>query len=1057
MRPLKLEMTAFGSYAAPTVVNFDRLENGLYLISGDTGAGKTTIFDGIVFALYGKASGKDRTPEMMHCDLTEKSVATEVKLSFSQGGRTFTVVRSIRFPKKRKGDGGYGDPLLSATLQGDGLVPVEGATKVSAACEELLGLNAEQFRKIVMLAQGEFRDFLKADSEKKNEILGKLFDSSSYVWYQRLLEGAWRKLDALRSADRERLKALLTNQLILPPEEDPARFLPGSPDLAETLEALAAKGKARWDALEAQLRQAEQQRDSLLVQKTEGKTLNEALDRLQAGREQLAHLDAQAEEMAARQAACDRAELALHRVMPALREAERTVRERDTTREALEKLEKLAVVKEEALQHAQEDRKADEALTVRKEEIAARRVELGKQLELFAALKQAREAHAKAEADRQVCLDRQTAVTRELEALEARRKSLSETMAGMEDVDLRADQCLRQATEAGKIYTALAGIGGVREQYRKLEDRAAAIAGQEESFRQFTESVLAAKDRYDELYRRFLAGQAGLLASELRRDIQSAGAGHCPVCGTELKPEDLPRLADSGPEIPAQEAVDAAKAQAEALEQDRQSKKELLDKARSQLLSKRELLVSYTMTLRPDCESWEILSAPGWLDQAEAEAKQASAQAKAALDAARAAAAERDKLRAALPGTDRALEETRAEADRVRAALTEREKTLSAAKQSVEDLRSRLHYENEAAVQAESRALQEENARVCNLLTAHESREKQAKGALDIVNGQRSVARENLEAQTTAAAAAAEAAHAALAETGFADASAVTDALLPCRGMEPELWLRREQAALSDFAHDRKATAEAVRELTEQTAGRERAELDTLDQTFGESEAACQALRQQSRSLGQWLESTVRVRDQAKERLRALAATDAAWARLETLGTLAVGTTAQGGKLSFERYVMGAVFRDILEMANRRLDRISGGRYQLEHKTETDRASAKAGLEIEVLDLSTGKRRPSASLSGGEAFYTSLALALGLSDVVQSHAGGIKLEALFIDEGFGSLDDDMLDNALAVLNDLTQGDRLVGIISHVDKLSASIPQKIVVKNGPQGSSLRVMV
>ncbi|MBO4419608.1 MAG: hypothetical protein J5789_07280, partial [Oscillospiraceae bacterium] len=294
-------------------------------------------------------------------------------------------------------------------------------------------------------------------------------------------------------------------------------------------------------------------------------------------------------------------------------------------------------------------------------------------------------------------------------------------------------------------------------------------------------------------------------------------------------------------------------------------------------------------------------------------------------------------------------------------------------------------------------------------------------------------------------------------ESGFADASAVAEALLPCGDREPELWLRREQAALSDYAHDRKATAETVGELTEQTAGRERADLDALEQAFGESEAACQSLRQQSRSLGQWLESTVRVRDQAKERLTALAATDGAWARLETLGTLAVGAAGQGGKLSFDRYVMGAVFRDILEMANRRLDRISGGRYQLEHKTEADRASAKAGLEIEVLDLSTGKRRPSASLSGGEAFYTSLALALGLSDVVQSHAGGMKLEALFIDEGFGSLDDDMLDNALAVLNDLTQGDRLVGIISHVDKLSASIPQKIIVKNAPQGSSLRVVV
>ena len=344
-----------------------------------------------------------------------------------------------------------------------------------------------------------------------------------------------------------------------------------------------------------------------------------------------------------------------------------------------------------------------------------------------------------------------------------------------------------------------------------------------------------------------------------------------------------------------------------------------------------------------------------------------------------------------------------------------------------------------------------------NLLTAHEARDKQAKGALDIVNGQRSMARADLDAKTAAAAAAAKAASTALRETSFADAAAVAEALRPCRGMEPELWLRQEQTALSDYLHERKATEAALRELTEQTAGRDRVDLAALETAFDEAEAACQALRQQSRSLGQWLEATVRVRDQARGLLDALAATDGAWTRLEQLGSMAVGAAGQGGKLSFDRYVMGAVFRDVLEMANRRLDRISGGRYQLEHKTEADRASARAGLEIEILDLSSGKRRPSASLSGGEAFYTSLALALGLSDVVQSHTGGMRLDALFIDEGFGSLDDDMLDNALAVLNDLSRGDRLVGIISHVDKLSASIPQKIVVKNSPQGSSLWVVV
>ena len=248
MKPLKLEMTAFGSYAEPTAVPFDELRPGLCLITGDTGAGKTTIFDGIVFALYGTASGRDRAPEMMHSDLADPSVDTVVKLCFSQAGKRYTVVRSIHFPRKRKSESGYGAPIIQAQLTGDGLVPVEGATRVSAACEALLGLNAEQFRKIVMLAQGEFRDFLNADSEKKNEILGKLFDSSAYLWYQRLLDGARQALAAERQEDREALRRALDG-LVLPEGADPACFLPEEPGLLDNLDALLAEGRAALEAL----------------------------------------------------------------------------------------------------------------------------------------------------------------------------------------------------------------------------------------------------------------------------------------------------------------------------------------------------------------------------------------------------------------------------------------------------------------------------------------------------------------------------------------------------------------------------------------------------------------------------------------------------------------------------------------------------------------------------------------------------------------------------------------------------------------------------------------
>ena len=1056
MKPLKLEMTAFGSYAEPTVVPFDELQPGLCLITGDTGAGKTTIFDGIVFALFGAASGRDRGPEMMHSDLVEKAVDTAVKLTFAQAGKTYTVTRTIHFPKKRGAEGGYGPPAINALLTGEGLFPVEGATKVSAACEALLGLNAEQFRKIVMLAQGEFRDFLKADSEKKNEILGKLFDSSAYLWYQRLLDGARQSLEAERREDREALRRALTG-LVLPEGEDPARFLPEEPALLENLDALLAEGHSELNALTARLGEAEAGRDGLLVRRTEAKALNEDLDKLARGQARLALLDGQAPEMDRRREALDRADLALHKAMPALREAERTARDRDAARRSLDELEREAVRREETCAHALEARAGDDKLTERRDQIAGLLGELDRQLELFAALTEAEKARNEAKTARETALTRLETLRRDLGNRERQQAEQTEALAGLEDAELREDQALREAGDAQKLLDGLAGPEGVRQRWGDLTERAAQLAEQETKYQRFIQTVLDAQADFDGLYRRFLAGQAGLLAGELRRSIEDEGAGLCPVCGSRLDRSHLAHLAPPDAETPDQKTVEAAKARAGELEQKRQAAREKLDRAQSVLQSRRDALVRDARALCPDCESWETLSAPGWLDRAEAAAQARSAGAQKALEAARERVRTRKDLQAAKAGTEKALKALRTAAETAREDLTEREKALGAAEREAAVLRDRLQWPDEAAARAHRLKLKNENAQVCSLLTAHEAREKQARGALDTVNGQLRNARETLEARTAAAAEAEAAKAAALEETGFPEAAAVTEALAPARGLDPEGWLKRERLALTAWDNERKNLAGTLRELAEKTAGRERADLTALEAAFGEAETACQALRAESRSQERQLEDQGRVRAQVGQRLEALASTDAAWAALDKLGSLAAGATGHGGKLSFERYVMGAVFREILEQANRRLDLISGGRYQLEHKTSADRASAKAGLEIEILDLSTGKRRPSASLSGGEAFYTSLALALGLSDVVQSRAGGMKLEALFIDEGFGSLDEDMLDNALAVLNGLTGGDRLVGIISHVDKLSASIPQKIIVKNGPKGSSLKVVV
>ena len=245
MRPMTLEMTAFGSYAEKTVIRFSDFRRGLFLISGETGAGKTMIFDAIAFALYGKTSGGERDALRMHCDRVSPSVDTVVKLAFLQEGREYTVERKLRFPKKRGSDE-YSDPKQDAVLTEPDGVTVEGQVRVSDRCAELLGMDVEQFRKIVMLAQGEFREFLKANSDKKNEILGRLFDNTAFTRYQNLLNGAKSMLAGQRRDSEERLKTLINDSF---PEEERILYHPEHPDFLARLGQLAAEDREMLDVL----------------------------------------------------------------------------------------------------------------------------------------------------------------------------------------------------------------------------------------------------------------------------------------------------------------------------------------------------------------------------------------------------------------------------------------------------------------------------------------------------------------------------------------------------------------------------------------------------------------------------------------------------------------------------------------------------------------------------------------------------------------------------------------------------------------------------------------
>ena len=367
MRPVLLEMTAFGSYAKKTTVDFERLSHGLYLITGDTGAGKTTIFDAIMFALYGAASGPDRRPEMMHCDFVEKSVDTEVMLRFRQGGRSYAVARTIHYRKKRGTADQFGDGVQDAVFREEetGGDPIEGASKVTDRCTELLGLNADQFRKIVMLAQGEFKKFLSADADEKNEILGKLFDNSAYVRYQNLLKGARDALKAEREGQTEQIAGAMGTAFQGPKgleDEKKNLYLPEHPQLVENLEKLMDSEREHLKDLEKQQENIDQQKGQLIEQKGSAEGRNRQLDELAEKRKQLEKLEGQAEEMARKQAVYDAAEKALHQIQPKRERLTAAEQALQNAGQEIENLQHELKAREEAVKAAQAAADADEGL-----------------------------------------------------------------------------------------------------------------------------------------------------------------------------------------------------------------------------------------------------------------------------------------------------------------------------------------------------------------------------------------------------------------------------------------------------------------------------------------------------------------------------------------------------------------------------------------------------------------------------------------------------------------------------------------------------------------------
>ena len=928
MRPLRLTLSAFGPYAAEITLDLEKLgKGGLYLITGDTGAGKTTLFDAITYALYDHSSSGIREGSMLRCKYADDKTPTFVELEFEVHGVRYTVRRNPEYQRpKARGEGMTTEKADATLTYPDDRPPVTKAKDVTAAVQEIIGLDYNQFSQIVLIAQGQFTKLLNASTEERSRIFRKLFRTQRYAQLQERLQAEASALNQQRTAQNAKLDSLLGG----------LQFSPEDPD-AEALRALCAQtvpetALALLDTLTARQAAALEEAGTAL-QATEAQldTVQQQLGAAAQAQRLAQQLAARQAELAAAKPALDAARVEADRHAGDAAQLDALTAQVTQAQSALAAYDALDTL-------CRQQTEARDAARLAAAQAHKRRTQLDS---LNAAL-------AAAETELAALADADT----RLLALQTRSTQLTQRGEALAKLEQRLADCQRQAKAAHKA----------QENYR------AAAAAQDE-----------ARARRDALERAFLDAQAGLLAESL---VEGAP---CPVCGSTHHPARalLPHTA------PTQAQVEAAR-QA-AAEADRQAQNASAA-AQSAIAAANEAKTS----LRRDAETLlpERFTTPeGTVPLTFALMTNVLAEENAALQTAQADCAARcrqtadDCRRKAQLEADRqaktrqrpALEQAAAEADRSAAAQNA---SADALEGQIAERRAALPYPRRADAQA---ALDKLEADRSTLRTGMDTAQRKLKQAEQTVAAAEAAV-EALTAQQTAA-----------------------QKELPARSAE-----------------------ELTAQQTELTAARE-------------------TLRSREKQLSAQLLPNRKTAAQYRTAAEARQTLESRWQWVSALAATAGGTLTSKQKIKLEAYIQMNYLDRILRYANTRLMQMTAGQYELE-RIGAENQRSQSGLDLGVIDHYNGTRRSVKTLSGGESFKASLALALGLSDEVQSSAGGIRLDTLFLDEGFGSLDEESLELAIRVLSGLTEGDRLVGIISHVGALKDRIDRQVVVHKARTGGS-----
>ncbi len=1083
MKPLKLTISAFGPYAGVQEIDFTILNEQIFVISGPTGAGKTTIFDAISFALFGEPSGSSRDRDSLRSDFAEPETETFVELDFELRGKVYKIRRSPQQEQKKLRGEGYTTRNADAEL----LMP-DGTliTKISNVDEKinmLLGINKSQFKQIVMLPQGEFRKLLESDSNERELIFRKIFGTEAFAEVQKKLENEskelYKKVHDIKTQIDTYIKYFdCGNKTEL--EEIRSDKNNVNIDLfIENIKLLSEADTEELEALKAQLEMITASQGILKEEIAKSNEINKKLkDKEQVSREYTISI-ARLEEYSQKEADLEFA----RRALP-ISEIDEQCR---ISRLSIEtKTSELTLAKQQAENSYKHYLACKEKLNLEKEkeplkkkyeaELSILNGMLPKVIQYDKSLKALKSATSK---NAEIINLLET----EQKNLEAAKRSYKQQEDNLKRLYIMESECTKLDKDISENKKLLIELDNINKLIISFIEQSELYESKKIDFEVFDKDFVNFRSKLEQLEDNYIRGQAGILAKTLIKNAP------CPVCGALEHPNPAKTIES----VPTEVKLKELKQQYISLSDQRTDKLKVISELGGNIESKKLELKNKFLALKS--QSTHIFDIDGYKQVSEVEQQliQGNDDDKAIylqltnyLEIDGMTKDSLESVRKDIITKGRQLKaETLALKDKYKEKLdfvkkkSEFEREYEETSTKIEALEANLNSFNIQKLSAS-----EELAKLSTAVLSIEAEvpeDIRSAAKLNAKLDEKKTEIEKLEAELKKAEQAAELAKEKQGELETAVAVRITslnesieesarlDGILNERLIEgsfgdynhyvkmkkTKIEIQALQDEIASFYQKLKSQKDMLTHLDEDTKDLEIQNIEELEVKYNLSIEDQKRVQAKQNIIFSRNTNNLKALSQLERLLEKIKALEEKYKLVGDLHRVAKGENAQ--RLTFERYVLAAYFDEIIIAANLRLEKMTGSRYLLKRKEDKSKGRAQQGLELEVFDNYTGKARHVKTLSGGEGFKASLALALGLADIVQSYAGGISLDTLFVDEGFGSLDPESLDSAIQCLVDIQKTGRLVGVISHVSELKERIKCVLEICPNKEGSFARFVI